>query len=102
MKLKPTSVFDGLYGAILLGAAGFAWQRYRGNMDGYEQTILWLATVALAVLGWNWRASRVLVCTTGLLTWAAIASYGGELARAEHALLLKYLLSSASAILWMS
>lgn len=93
--------FDWLYAlALLLGAVG-AWQYTQSFMDSYEQAILLLATPLLVAAGWHWRATQVLWSGVALLAATSIWLYGSDLARAETVFLLKYLLSSQSAILWM-
>lgn len=103
------SRFDWLYAlAVLLGAA-FAFQRYGASMDVYEKGILLGATPALIALGWFWGTLRVLAIAVGAASLLAIGlyarvtdSFGADLAAGEKVFLLKYLLSSQSAILWMS
>ncbi len=90
---------------LLLVAAvvgtGFAWSQYSHSMDGYEKAIL-LGTLPFVVwLGWFWRPAAALMLGVAVLVLAAIGLYGGNLQRAEEAFLLKYFLSSQSAILWM-
>jgi len=71
-------------------------------MDIYEKVIL-LATIPVVVwLGWFWRPLAVLGLGVAAASLLAIASYGGDLARADTVFWLKYFLSSQSAILWMS
>lgn len=70
-------------------------------MDAYEKTILALAVPVFAGLGWHWRRLQALLAAAALLALAAIALYGGEIARADRAFLLKYLISSQSSIPWM-
>ena len=53
-------------------------------------------------LGWFWRPLRVLALVVAAAALLAIASYQGDLARADTVFWLKYFLSSQSAILWMS
>jgi len=99
---------DGLFGLLLLAAAGVALWRYPAQMDGYEKVILSGAAIGIAWLAWLWRALRVLFIASGASALLAVYLYAdggswlqGSLARAETAFLLKYLLSSQSAILWM-
>lgn len=99
---RQRSWFDWLYAAILIAGAAFAWSRYHGYMDIYEQVILFAAAATFTVLGWNWRPMRNLVLGTGALALLAVNTYAGDLARAEQAFFLKYFLSSQTAILWMS
>lgn len=99
---REISRMDWCYALILLSSAIFAWHTYQPYMDYYEQTILWFAVPVLSVLGWQWKAFRLLLSGTGLCALAGIALYQHDLNQAEHVFLLKYLLSSQSAILWMS
>ncbi|MFC5512938.1 c-type cytochrome biogenesis protein CcsB [Massilia jejuensis] len=93
---------DWLFGAGLLAAVLFALNRYAGYMDGYERAILLLTAPTFAALGWHWKPVRWLIPLVALLSLWAISLYGGTLAAAEQKFLLKYMLSSQSAILWMS
>ena len=93
---------DVVFFLLLAVGAGFALTRYGHAMDSYEKIILCGTVPALAWLGWLWRPLRVLLIACGLAAGLAVALYGHDLSRAEHDLLLKYLLSSQSAILWMS
>lgn len=99
---REISRMDWCYALIVLSSAIFAWYTYQPYMDYYEQTILWFAVPVLSVLGWQWKAFRLLLLGTGLCALAGIALYQHDLNQAEHVFLLKYLLSSQSAILWMS
>ncbi|RMX04976.1 c-type cytochrome biogenesis protein CcsB [Corticibacter populi] len=92
--------------ALLACAGGlFALQRYGGFMDGYEKAILVGSIPALVWLGWFWRPLQALMVAVAALSLLAIGLYqdGGQadLARSESVFLLKYFLSSQSAILWM-
>ncbi len=80
----------------------FALSRYAGYMDGYERAILLLTAPTFAALGWHWKPVRWLMPVVALLSLWAISLYGGSLAAAEQKFFLKYMLSSQSAILWMS
>ena len=96
------SLGDWLFAALALCGTLFALWRYAGVMDGYETVIL-LGTLPIVIaLGWFWQPLRTLMLVSAALALLAIASYGGDLARAETVPWLKYLLSSQSAILWMS
>jgi len=99
---KRLSWFDWLYAAGLTAAMLFALQRYSAYMDYYEQGILILSAPTFIWLGWSWKPVRWLVAVLGLFSLSAIALYGGTLDAANQKFLLKYLLSSQSAILWMS
>ncbi|HZV63531.1 MAG TPA: cytochrome c biogenesis protein, partial [Telluria sp.] len=99
---KRLGALDWLYGALLLAAALFALNRYGGYMDPYEKAILLLAAPTFAALGWHWKPVRWLIPLVALLALWAIVLYGGQLDLANKKFLLKYMLSSQSAILWMS
>ena len=93
---------DWIYAAVLLAAALFALVRFGAYMDAYEKTILVLAAPTFAALGWHWKPVRWLMPVVALLSLWAIALYAGELELANKKFFLKYMLSSQSAILWMS
>ncbi|GAB1386247.1 c-type cytochrome biogenesis protein CcsB [Melaminivora sp.] len=97
---------DWLFALAVTAGALFALQRYGMHMDVYEKGILLAAIPSLIWLGWFWRPLLWLMLAVTGLSLAAIGLYqgadGGELARADSVFLLKYFLSSQSAILWMS
>ena len=99
------NAMDWLFAAVMSGAMVIAFSLYHGAMDGYEKGILLGITPAAIALGWFWRPLARLMLGTGALAMLAIWLYQGEngadLARAETVFLLKYFLSSQSAILWM-
>ena len=96
---------DWLFALFVAAGAGFVLALYSAHMDGYEQAILIGAVPSLVALAWFWRPVRQLTVAVAALSLLAIWLYqsGGQpdLARAEQAFLLKYFLSSQSAILWM-
>jgi cytochrome c-type biogenesis protein CcsB len=100
--LARRSLFDWLFALVVAAGGLYAFGRYAPSMDVYEKGILLAAMPAAAWLGWSWRPLRVLMLVVAGAALAGIACYQGELARAEHVGWLKYLLSSQSAILWMS
>ena len=99
------NAMDWLFAAVMSGAMVIAFSLYHGAMDGYEKGILLGITPAAIALGWFWRPLARLMLGTGALAMLAIWLYqggnGADLARAETVFLLKYFLSSQSAILWM-
>src|SRR5690606_12596022 len=99
---RRLSTIDWLYGATLLIGTLFALRQYGHHMDGYERAVLVLAAPVFAWLGWHWKSVRWLMALLAILALSAIAMYGGALQAAEQKFFLKYLLSSHSAILWMS
>lgn len=99
---KRLSLLDWLYAAVFLAATLFAMVRFGSYMDYYEQGILLFSAPTFIWLGWHWKSVRWLIPLLGVLSLCAIALYGGSLEMAGKKFLLKYLLSSQSAILWMS
>lgn len=107
--LQRRDALDWLFAALVLLGGGYAFSRYQAAMNVYEQGILACAMPALIALGWFWKPLRWLAAAAGAATLAAIAlyaqhpgSFGADLAAGEQVFWLKYLLSSQSAILWMS
>ena len=102
------SWYDWLFAALVLAGGAFAFARYAGAMDVYEKAILIGAMPAAIALGWFWGSLRTLMIGVGAATLLAIRLYnthldgfGADLAQADNVFLLKYFLSSQSAILWM-
>jgi cytochrome c-type biogenesis protein CcsB len=102
------TAWDWLFALAVLVGAGYAFSRYAASMDVYEKAILVGAVPAVVALGWFWRALRTLAVGVGVAALLAIATYsrtsdgfGADLAQADQVFLLKYFLSSQSAILWM-
>jgi len=107
LRGKPNRT-DLAYAVLLTVAAAYALFAFRAAMDGYEQAILIGTVPALVWIAWLWRPLRTLMLASGVSALLAIWLYSGgagldhgDIARAESVLLLKYLLSSQSAILWM-
>ena len=103
--MQRRTLADWAFAALLLVATVVAFFRYQGAMDGYEQAILWGTMPAAIAMGWFWRPAANTMLGAGGLALLAIWLYqtpeGADLAKAEQVFLLKYFLSSQSAILWM-
>ncbi len=93
---------DWVFAVLVAVGCVYAFVRYSAYMDVYEKGILLGAIPAAIAMGWFWRPLRVLMMVVTGFALLGIASYQGELARAEQVFWLKYFLSSQSAILWMS
>ena len=101
------NMWDWLFAALVLAGMAWAFMRYGDAMDIYEKWILAGTAPSLIWLGWFWRPLRTLMVVVAALSLLAISLYqtpegAADLARADQAFLLKYFLSSQSAILWMS
>ena len=99
---KRIGVLDWVFAAVLASGALFALSRYGAFMDVYEKAILVCAVPAIAWLGWFFKPVRALFIAVAAFSLMAIGLYGGTLDGAEKTFLLKYFLSSQSAIVWMS
>ncbi len=99
---KRLGLLDWLYASMLLTGALFALVKYGAYMDSYEKGVLLFAAPAFAWLGWYWKPMRWLLPLVGILALLGIAQYAGELEMAKKRFLLKWFLSSQSAILWMA
>ena len=82
---------------VLAALAGYA-----AEYDAYDAAVLIGAAIGLVALAWQWRSLQSLTLAVAVISLGGITLYQGELARAEQLVALKYLLSSQSAILWMS
>jgi cytochrome c-type biogenesis protein CcsB len=100
-------LWDWLFAAVLVAGAAWAFLQYDHAMNGYEKAILVGAVPSMIWLGWFWRPLRLLSVVVGALALLAIWLYQtpegtADLARADQVFMLKYFISSQSAILWMS
>ncbi|MCK6375148.1 MAG: c-type cytochrome biogenesis protein CcsB [Zoogloea sp.] len=100
--LRRVSPGDWLFALALAGGAAFALRQYGGFMDIYEKLILVLTVPAIAAIGWAWKPFRLFLAVSTALALVSISLYQGDLARAEKVFFLKYLISSQTAIMWMS
>ncbi len=107
--LASRGAYDWLFAVLVLAGTGFAFWRYGASMDVYEKWILAGSAPVVIALGWFWAPLRTLALGVGAATLLAIGLYarttdgfGADLAAADDVFLLKYFLSSQSAILWMS
>jgi len=93
---------DWLYAIALMAGAIFAYQQYGSYMDAYETGFLFGAAIGFSWLGWYWKPVRLLIMGVAVISIFAINLYSGSQSRAEEVFLLKYLISSQSAVMWMN
>ena len=93
---------DWLYAAVLVIGAIFAYSKYGQYMDIYEAGFLFGAAALFSYLGWQWKSIGKLVIGIAVISLFSISLYHGDQARATQAFLLKFLISSQSAIMWMN
>lgn len=100
--LKRLSVTDWLYALVLLAASTFAFFKYSQLMDVYEIIFLFGAGITFSLLGWFWKPMRCLVVSVGVISLFSISLYQGDLARSNQTFLLKFLVGSQTAVMWMN
>ncbi len=99
---KRLTSFDWVFAAILGAGAVYAYSQYAQNMDIYEAAFLFIFAGVFSYLGWVWKPLRTLILGVGAVSLLAIYNYHGDLSRANTAFFLKFLISSQSAVMWMS
>ncbi len=99
---QTLKVADWLYALLLVAGAIFAFNKYSQHMDIYEVSFLFGAAAVFSYLGWRWKGLAKLVIGVGVISLFSIYLYQGEQARATQAFLLKFLISSQSAVMWMN
>lgn len=99
---KSLSLFDWLWSIIIVLSTAYAYTNYASLMDVYEKVILVASSASLIALGWYWKAIRQLSLSVFILSLFGISRYVNGLADAEVDFFLRFLVSSQSAIMWMS
>lgn len=99
---------DIVFFLLLSAGAVYALLTYSSAMDYYEKLILVGAVFMFSWMGWLWHPLRTVMVLSGLTALLAVWLYSdgaglaqGDITRADSVFLLKYLISSQSAILWM-
>lgn len=93
---------DWVYAILLFAGAIFAFKQYAQYMDIYEISFLFGAAALASYLGWQWKALAKLVLAVGVISIFSILLYDGLQASATQKFLLKFLISSQSAVMWMN
>ena len=93
---------DALWALLVLAGSGYAYWLYQSYMDGYEVAIQLGATLALIGWGRYWPPARTFTLAVTGLTVLALWRYGADYELRKSAFLLKYLLESQAAFMWMS
>lgn len=100
--LKRLSWVDWGYALLLLLGSVYAYSQYASYMDAYETGFLFGAVGVFGSLGWFWKSVRPLMLGIAALSLFGINQYHADLARANEAFFLKFLVSSQSAVMWMN
>ena len=93
---------DALWALLVIAGSGYAYWLYQSYMDYYETAILAGATLALIGWGRYWPPARTFTLVVTALTVLALWRYGANYELRKSAFLLKYLLESQAAFMWMS
>jgi cytochrome c-type biogenesis protein CcsB len=100
------TVWDWIFAVLCIAGGIYAYVLFSEFMNGYEIAILIGTVPSLIALAWFWSPLRQLTLVVAVLSLLAVWLYQvdgvGMESRAESVFLLKYFLSSQSAILWMS
>jgi len=100
---KRAGWFDWLWAALVVAGSAFVYRQYAGLMDDYEIGILLASTPSLIALGWLWKPVRGLTLAVTAISLLAVWRYGAAgLAAADSDFFLRFLISSQSAVMWMS
>lgn len=93
---------DGLWALLVLVGSGTVWSLYQPYMDGYEIAIQFGATLALIGWGRYWPPAQGFTLAVAVLSVLALWCYGADYELRKSAFLLKYVLESQAAFMWMS
>jgi cytochrome c-type biogenesis protein CcsB len=86
----------------LLISGGIYFQlRFIDQLNLYDIAILVGAEVGLGFMAFSWKPLQLFISLSATLSLLAIYLYHEDLEAADHIFLLKYFLSSQSAIMWM-
>ncbi|WP_127469851.1 c-type cytochrome biogenesis protein CcsB [Thiomicrorhabdus aquaedulcis] len=102
---KPFALRDLAWAVFVIVGSYFAHLQYGHLMDVYEEGILIGTALSLIALGRFWPSIQTVTVVTTAMTLLALWTYqnNGDLITAnEQAFFLKFLISSQSAIMWMS
>ncbi|HFC6800871.1 TPA: c-type cytochrome biogenesis protein CcsB [Neisseria meningitidis] len=97
--ISNLNLWDWVFAVLVFAATVFVQTRSGMHMDIYETVMLWASAGIAVFLGWFFKPMRWFVPLSVLLAYAAVGLYGGNIKSAEI-FLLRYFLSSQSAIMW--
>lgn len=102
---KAFSIRELIWALFVIIGSVYAWQSFGQLMDVYEIGILVGTAISLIWLGRFWQSTKTLTYAVTALTLLALVTYqshGDKIDANETAFFLKFLVSSQSAIMWMS
>lgn len=101
--LKSLKLTDWLYAAAIATIAVLVQIKLPHQMDGYETAILWASAIIATGLGWFFKPIRQFIIASVVIGYITVGLYDGNIANGNEQngkFLLRYLLSSQSAIMW--
>ncbi len=99
---RQWAFWDGLWALLVVVGSSYMGWLYQPYMDGYEIAIQMGATIALIAWGMYWRPVRPFALAVTLLALVALWCYGADYELRKSDFLLKFLLESQAAFMWMS
>jgi len=105
IKPKLFPIKEIIWILFVLSGSIFAWLQLGHLKDTYEIGILIASTISLIWLGRYWQSVKMLSYWVAFLALFAIweyTNYGNQISANEQSFFLKFLVSSQSAIMWMS
>ena len=103
--IKKLNITDWLFAAALITIAVLVHIKMPHHMDIYETVILWICAIIAIGLGWFFKPMRWFIVGGVAVAYMAVGLYDGNIANGNEntgKFLLKYLLSSQSAIMWQA
>ncbi|MDO4696697.1 MAG: c-type cytochrome biogenesis protein CcsB [Neisseria sp.] len=97
--LRLLGTGDWVFALLIAAAAAFVQYVLPHHMDIYEMVILWASAASAVALGWFFKPLRLFIPLSIAAACCAVLFYQGDIAR-SNAFLLRYFLSSQSAIMW--
>lgn len=97
--IRSLNVVDWVFALMIAVTAYFAQTHVGHHMDVYELAILWTSGGVAIFLGWFFKPMRWFIPLCLLLAYGATSLYAGDINHSDG-FLLKYFLSSQSAIMW--
>ena len=101
--LKSLKLTDWLYAAAIATIAVLVQIKLPHQMDGYETAILWASAIIATGLGWFFKPIRQFIIASVVIGYITVGLYDSNIANGNEQngkFLLRYLLSSQSAIMW--
>lgn len=97
--IRCLNLWDWLFAAVIVGVAVLVQVLLPHHMDIYEVAILWSSAIAAIGLGWFFKPLRWFIPLSIALAYLSTLLYGGNFDNNSR-FLLRYFLSSQSAIMW--